>query len=425
MTPDAADDRLQAGPAPVPPRWLTPFLVFALAYLLSALLRAVTATLAPSFSSEFALGAAELGLLAGAYFLGFALLQLPLGSALDAWGPRRVEQVLLMLAVLGCAVFAAAGGFAQLVLGRLLIGMGVAACLMAPLTYFRRHFPPELELRCNSWMLMTGSLGMVASTVPVQFLLPRLGWRGVFWGAAVLLALAIAAIVLRLPPDGPRRPVAAGEAPGRYRDIVRRPEFIRMAPIGLVLHGGLLALQALWIGPWLTQVCGWSAEQASRGLLIVNVGMLCAFLAWGSLMPWLLRRGVSVQRLLAVGVPVSAALLCFNAWLAEAARAWHWMAWCVATSMVAFGQPALAQAYPVHMAGRALSAFNLVIFVGVFALQWGIGASIDLLRAAGHDAPQAFRLTVGGLGALALASWLWFVAGPGRHAHNRRQASTT
>ena len=61
-------------------------LAFAFAYFLSALLRAVTATLAPVFSAELGLRPADLGLLAGAYFLGFAALQLPLGRALDRFG---------------------------------------------------------------------------------------------------------------------------------------------------------------------------------------------------------------------------------------------------------------------------------------------------------------------------------------------------
>ncbi len=41
------------------------FLAFVLAYFLSALLRAITATLSPVLSAEMALSAGDLGLLAG------------------------------------------------------------------------------------------------------------------------------------------------------------------------------------------------------------------------------------------------------------------------------------------------------------------------------------------------------------------------
>ena len=52
------------------------FLAFAFTYFISALLRAITATLAPTLEAEFQLHARDLGLLAGGYFLGFALTQL-------------------------------------------------------------------------------------------------------------------------------------------------------------------------------------------------------------------------------------------------------------------------------------------------------------------------------------------------------------
>ena len=159
------------------------FLAFALAYFISALLRAVTATLSPVLTDEFSLHARDLGLLAGGYFLGFAAMQLPLGSWLDRHGPKQVILGLLTVAVAGCAVFALAGGFSGLMAARVLMGVGVAACLMAPLTGYRRWFDSGTQLRANSWMLMTGSLGMLASTLPVQWLLPVVGWRALFWGA--------------------------------------------------------------------------------------------------------------------------------------------------------------------------------------------------------------------------------------------------
>lgn len=396
--------------------WFAPFAVFAATYFLSALLRAVTATLAPEFSAEFQLGSADLGLLAGAYFLGFSIMQLPLGAGLDHWGPRKVESALLLGAVLGCVLFASASSFVQMVLGRMMIGMGVAACLMAPLTFFRHRFSIATQLRCNSWMLMTGSFGMVASTVPVQLLLPFWGWRGLFWALAVLLAGAAALLWARLPSDAAGR--VTSDRPSHYGAILRHPEFLRLAPMGFVVYGGMIAMQALWAGPWLTQVCGQSPVVASHGLLLINSGMLVAFLGWGTVMPLLSGRGISVNTMLAWGVPVNLLILLVNVILGASAGAWHWMTWCVATSLIALSQPALAGAFPVHMAGRALSAYNLAVFGGVFMLQWGIGAGIDALQAIGVSTVDAFRLTLGGFLLLCIVSYGWFLAAPSWLDHN-------
>jgi predicted MFS family arabinose efflux permease len=389
------------------------FLAFAFAYFFSALLRAVTATLAPAFSAEMGLRAADLGLLAGAYFFGFAALQLPLGSALDRLGPKRVLLGLLVLALAGCAAFALARGLASLVFGRVLIGMGVSACLMAPLTCYRARFGPALQLRANSWMLMTGSLGMLASTLPVQWLLPLWGWRGLFWAVAALLMLAMALIHAWVPEDPVPGP-PAGEAVGGYQSIVTQPVFVRSAPIGFVIYGGLVAVQSLWAGPWLTRVAGWSAAQAAGGLFTINLGMLFAFMAWGAVMPRLSALGVQPHRLMAWGLPISLVLMAVIVLRPEPAGAGLWTLWCVSCTFVSLSQPAVGQAFAAQQAGRALSAFNLVIFGGVFCIQWGIGLAIDLLRAAGWPEADAFRAAFAGFGAACALSYIWFVWPPRR-----------
>ena len=302
-------------------RALMIFCVFAFAYFFSALVRAVIATLAPVFSTELGLAASQLGLLAGAYFLGFSVMQLPLGSALDRWGAKRVLMLFLAVAVLGCVAFSAARSLNDLMLARFLIGVGVAACLMAPLTCFRHRFSVASQLRANAWMLMTGSLGMLASTLPVQWLLPSLGWRGLFVAVAALLLLAMALIWWLVPADR-ATPAAANPAnpadpadpadidvlddlddlddtadpadpaelferspsPGGYRQVFGDPAFMRLAPMGIFVYGGMIAMQARWIGPWLTQVGGRSAEGAAQGLFLVNLAMLLAFLCWGLVM---------------------------------------------------------------------------------------------------------------------------------------------
>jgi MFS family permease len=393
------------------------FFAFAFAYFLSALLRAVTATLAPVFSVEFGLTAGDLGLLAGAYFFGFASLQLPLGHALDRFGPRRTLLVLLAVAVAGCLAFAMAPNLLAMIAARLLIGAGVAAALMAPLTLYRRLFTPVAQLRANSWMLMTGSLGMLASTLPVQWLLPLLGWRGLFALVAAMLALAMVLIAALVPRDAPA-PVSSGEAGVRYAEIVRHPLFASMAPLAFFLYGGMIAVQALWAGPWLTRVAQWSAGEAAQGLFFINLSMLVAFGTWGLVMPRLARRGLGASQLMAWGVPLPLLLLGLNAALGSGAGAAHWAAWCVACTFVSLSQPAVGAAFPAAQAGRALSAFNLVIFSGVFLVQWGVGVLIDRLRALGWGEVDAYRAAMATLGLCCAAAYAWFLLRRPAASHN-------
>ena len=385
------------------------FLAFAFTYFLSALLRAVTATLAPVFSAELGLRAADLGLLAGAYFLGFSCMQLPLGQALDRFGPRRTLLVLLSVAVLGCVAFALAPGLGTLIAARALIGAGVAACLMAPLTLYRSIFTQAAQLRANSWMLMTGSLGMVASTLPVQWLLPHTGWRGLFWLVAGLLVAGML-LIARLVPREARAAQRRDEGNASYLDIARHPMFMRMAPLGFFLYGGMIAVQSLWAGPWLTRVAGQDGGSAAQGLFAINLSMLFAFLSWGVLMPRLVHRGFDAARLMTLGVPLALVLMFSNAWLGATAGAAHWALWCVTSTFVSLSQPAVGAAFPAAQAGRALSAFNLVIFSGVFAIQWGIGLWIDMLQGFGLSEVDAFRIAFAVLGACCAASYAWFLS---------------
>ena len=286
------------------------FLAFALAYFFSALLRAITATLAPTLTAEFALNARDLGLLAGGYFFGFAATQLPLGAWLDRHGPKRVIISFLLLAVAGCMAFSVATSFSGLLAARVLCGVGVSACLMAPLTGFRRWLTPTAQLRANSWMLMTGSFGMLASTLPVQWLMPVTGWRPLFWGLAVAVGLSMAAIAWKVPAWH-AAPAEPGDKPGSYAEVWSHPYFRRVAPIGFFHYGGLIAIQTLWAGPWLVRVTGYGPLEAATGLFVINIAMLCTFLGWGMVTPWLARKGLTTDRLIALGVPSSFVVLAF------------------------------------------------------------------------------------------------------------------
>ena len=401
------------------------FLVFAFAYFLSTLVRAITATLSPTLVDEFGLQARELGLLAGGYFLGFSATQLPMGHWLDRHGPKRVLMSFLVVAVVGSAAFALATGFSGLLMARILTGVGVSACLMAPLTGYRRWMAPSFQLRANSWMLMTGALGMLSSTLPVQWLLPVLGWRPLFWVLAGLTVLAVVLIGWVVPGwQGPAAPALASVAPQQggtgwwssYRVVWRHPYFRRMAPLGVITYGGMLAMQTLWAGPWLVRVSGYSPLEAATGLFTLNAFMLVTFWAWGYFNPRLAAAGWSADRIITWGAPLNLLTLGWLIFLGTDAGPLTWALFCMTNSCVALAQPAVGMAFPPEQAGRALSGYNLVMFAGIFASQWGIGLLIDGFTRLGWNVVGSFQGALAVYGVLSAMAYVHFLRSAGDNA---------
>jgi MFS family permease len=385
------------------------FLAFALAYFMSALIRAITATLSPSLKTEFALGSGDLGLLAGGYFLGFALTQLPLGRWLDAYGPKRVILCFLSVAVVGCLAFAAAPNFTGLLAARILCGIGVSACLMAPMTAYRLWFKPESQLRASSWMLMTGSLGMVASTLPVQWLLPQTGWRPIFVLLALMVGLAMLVLAWRLPTAPAKKDMPSESIWSSYRVIWQHPYVKRHFWLGFFSYGGLMAMQTLWAGPWLVQVSGQSPALAATGLFWLNVSMLLTFWTWGTLNPYLSQRGWDADRLLSYGMPCALIMIAIICIAGGAVNWWAWALFCIGSSFMSVALPAVGMAFPKELAGRALSFYNLVIFSGVFVVQWGMGLLIDAFKYGGLSTENAFRAALGVFLICCVGGYLRFV----------------
>jgi hypothetical protein len=132
-------------------------------------------------------------------------------------------------------------------------------------------------------------------------------------------------------------------------------------------------------------------------------------MAWGFVVPRLFARGWTAHGLIARGMPLSVLALWLGIGLGPEATAWLWGLFCVSSTFVSLSQPAIGQAFPASLAGRALSAYNLVIFAGVFTLQWGMGAAIDGLAAAGWSTVSAYQGAFALLAVCCSVSYLWFL----------------
>lgn len=395
------------------------FACFAAGYLLSYALRAINAVIAPSLTAELGLSNADLGLLSSAYFVAFGCMQLPLGIWLDKYGARRTEAALLLCAAAGAAVFATSTSLAGLWLGRALIGVGVSACLMAAFKAYRLWFAPERQSQLASWMLVAGTAGALSATVPVTMALPLLGWRGIFWVVAGLLLLVAAAIFFLLrgveQRFGQALPAAAPGADGGYRRIFGSAYFWRMGVLGLANHGIFFALQTLWAGPWLMTVLGKTQQQTGNILFVFNLVLLLAYLALGWAAPRLVARGWNTHRL--IGIGIAGMLLAQGAMLTTSAPlAWLlWLPLAMCVPVTTLVQSNVALAFPAALAGRANSAYNLQLFIGAFATQWGFGILVDAFKRHGAAPADAFRMTLAIVIAVQAVAWLSFLfsrAGP-------------
>ena len=158
----------------------------------------------------------------------------------------------------------------------------------------------------------------------------------------------------------------------------------------------------------MTRVTGATGEEAARGLFGLNLAMLVAFALLGTWAPRWAARGWTTSRLVGLVAPMSTVILIGVVALGERAGAGAWTLWCLSCVVLTLTQPAIAQAFPAQLAGRALSAYNLVIFTGVFTVQWGLGVLIDAARSAGLDAVQAHQAAFGVFAAGCVLSSLWY-----------------
>jgi MFS family permease len=412
---------------PAGSRWggrrLLIFLAFSLAYCFSNFFRSANAVISKDLVHDFALDAGQLGLMSSLYYVVFALVQLPLGGALDRWGPRWVTSGLMLFAAAGSLAFALSPGFGALALGRALIGAGMAGVLMGTYTSFSRWFSPARFATASSLVVAVGALGALATGTPLAWLDQVLGWRAVFlWGAVgVLVSAGFIVAVVRNRSHGaegaevgqahtaPATGTPAGVPRASYRLVFRDMRFQRIAALNFMVVGTFLSMQGLWSGPFLFDVLRLSQVSAGNLITLAAVGGVAGYLTCG----WLADRfGAQNVATFGASVFVAAQLGLVVTGLTRA----HILAFPV---YVAFGfggaynivlMAHIRRVFPEELTGRAVSAVNLFGIGGTALLQWSMGLLIGTFGrdVAGHYPASAYVAAFGITSLLSLAALVWY-----------------
>jgi MFS family permease len=390
----------------------TVFAPFACGYFLSYFFRTVNAVIAPNLASDIGLGAADLGFLTAAYFLAFAAAQLPIGVALDRFGPRRTQAALLLSMALGAGIFSAGENGAVLTAGRALIGLGAAGGLMSGLKAIALWFPSERLPRINAFYLAIGGLGALASTAPVEAALHVVHWRELFALLAALTAAVAALIFLTVPERASAAPQTnLGQQLRDLGQIYRDRLFWRVTPLMATAAGTSMAIQSLWAGPWLRDVGGFDRAGVAGRLLLMTMALTAGLLLSGFFADLGRRHGLSLTAVIGLSV---VAFLAFQVGIMlelTAVTAFLWMGFGFFGNMTSLAFALFAQHFPLALTGRANTSANTVAILTAFSVQYLIGAAIDLWPRGpdGTYASEGYLVGFGVMFALQVAALIWFL----------------
>lgn len=388
------------------------FLFFACGFYLSYLYRAVNAVLAPDLVATFGLDGGQLGLLTSVYLLAFACSQAVLGLLLDWFGARRVEASLLLVAAAGALTFALAGAYEALIAGRVLIGVGCSACLMAGLKANAIWFEgPRLPL-INGVFMAAGGLGAVSAGAPVEWALTVTDWRTIFVAlAAVTVTLSLCLFTLVPDRQGAAAVVDARELfEGLFR-VYRSRAFWQVAPATMLSQGSYLAVATLWAGPWLSDVSGLGRLAVATHLSVIASGTAVGFLLTGVVTQTLGRLGITPKQVAAGGMWVFVGIQALILAWPEGPTLWLWGAYGLSGVAGIITYTTLTQRFGAQLAGRANTAAAMTTFTCAFLFQAGTGALLDYFPAGPPGEYTAFghRLALGGAMALQILGLIWYM----------------
>ncbi|BDT61106.1 MFS transporter [Massilia varians] len=386
------------------------FLPFALGHYLSTLLRNVNAVLAPDLMGTLALTPGELGLLTSAFFFAFALVQLPVGIALDRWGPCRVQLSMMLVGALGALLFARGTGFGQLLVARAIMGLGLGGCFMAAVKAVSTWITPAKLPSVHGYLIAVGGLGAASATMPVRLVLDYTDWRGLFAILAGLTACSGLLIALLYPRDKGPQP-KRGPLGQALREVFRAPVFRSTASLVLIPHAVFFGIQGLWIGRWLSDVARFPDDAVAYLLYMGMASVIFGAIGVGMITEWAGRRGIAPLDVAAAGIAVF--LLVQAAFVLNYKPSFQLLSvlFTLVGTITGIEYAIIAQSMPRELTGRAATCLNLLIFIGAFVVQAGFGLLVGLwpLDDAGQTPAMAYRMAFAVLVLVQLPGLVGFV----------------
>jgi predicted MFS family arabinose efflux permease len=359
--------------------------VLTAAFALSHAFRTVVTLVAMSLRSELGLGNESIGLVGAAFHVTFGVMQLPMGIALDLYGPRRVVAVVFPAAVGGAIITVLSSDAQGLVAGQLLIGLGCSPVFLAALVIIGRNYAEAQFSRLSGIVLGVGGAGMLITGTPLAWVVDAWSWRAAYLVLTLASVVAWALILLLLSADRvieDRQGRTFAAALQQTKAILAEPQIKGIIVLGAVTYASFISLRGLWLVPLLTDRHGLTLIESGHVALAGSIVVLFGPPLFGRVDP-----GGRKRRALIVGCTIAYAGL--FALLASGTSATSDIVLTVIVSALAgyfvLQYADVRSSFALSVLGRAMAVFNTSMFLGVAAMQWTSGLAASAASERGVD----------------------------------------
>lgn len=379
------------------------WIVFILAsanFFLSQFYRSTNAVIAPQLIMDLSLDTEDLGLLSAAFFYAFGLAQIPITVFLDRIGARRMIAGFSLVGILGAFVFSWSESLGMGILGRVLLGIGMACNLMGTLKLLTLWFDPLRFATLSGIVFSIGTLGNMAATSPLVVLVDWMGWREAFRviaGLSLVLVLLFYILVRDRPEISAQKgsPARSPQSLSRPMDdlrlLLKNKDYWIISYGTFVRYGIFAAFQTLWAGPFLMEGIGLSAITAGNLIFLLNVGLILSGPIWGAVSDRVFR---TRKWLVCWDLGVLSLLLVLTAFTGPRTGLILLLA-----LFFSFGlfQPGtlmyvqMKEIMPLRMAGTAMTGVNFFTMVGAAFFLQALGGLMHSLYPEASRSLPAFR----------------------------------
>ncbi|MBW1672883.1 MAG: MFS transporter, partial [Deltaproteobacteria bacterium] len=360
------------------------------------------AVIASELMRDLSLTAEDLGFLSSIFFYAFALIQIPMGASMDIFGAKRLILFLSSVGIVGAIIFALAHSFPVALMGRALMGVGMACALMGPYKLISIWFPPRAFATTSGLILSIGTMGSIVATAPLAFAVNWIGWRKAFLLIA-LIHLVITIWIYSAVKDSPVE-YQAGDIPDLQNknwvkgsldgvlSVLRLPSFWLIALAAFVRYGTYISIAGLWAGPYLEYVYNIPLIERGKILMLFSVGFFLGGPILGFLSDRVFRNRKSVMLLAMCFYTIFFSPLTGffpTPSLIMIAGIFFFIGFLTSCGNVMYAN--IKELLPSSISGTAMSAVNFFTMAGAGVFQHVMGVSIDKFSLPqGQLPPEAF-----------------------------------